>query len=88
MTISNYNAKTVPDQIIIKFWGTTPDNPGESSAIIITTYTNTSNGYVIDQDTQFAIITVVDVCRLYLTKHHLKSTVWRFLLNTLAQPLK
>jgi hypothetical protein len=64
MKIYNYKEKTVADEIIIKFWATTPDNAGESSPIVIQTYTNTSNGYLIDQDTQFAKITVVDVRRL------------------------
>ena len=61
MRIFNYRDKTVADQIILKFWATTPDNPGESSPIQIQTFTDTSESYIIDQDTQFAKITVIDV---------------------------
>lgn len=61
MKIFNYKPKTVADQIILKFWATTPDNAGESSPIVITTYTDLTGYNIIDQDTQFAKITVSDV---------------------------
>jgi hypothetical protein len=64
MRIFNYRAKTVADEIIIKFWAATPDNPGESSPIIINTYTDLAETYVIDTDNQFAKITVIDVSKL------------------------
>lgn len=74
MKIYNYKEKTVADEIIIKFWATTPDNPGESSPVVIQTYTNTSDGYLIDQDTQFAKINVVDVRNFILNQLHQKFT--------------
>lgn len=74
MKIFNYKSKEVSDEIIIKFWATTPDNSGESSPVVIQTYTNTSNGYLIDQDTQFAKITVVDVRRNSVNKHRPRFT--------------
>ena len=64
MIVSNYRDNTVPDQIIIKFWAATPDNPGESSPIVLQTYTDSSLKYLVDQDTQFAKINVADVSNL------------------------
>lgn len=61
MKITNYKPKVVADEIIVKFWATTPDNVGESSPINIITYTNTNSTFIIDRDTQFAKTIVTDV---------------------------
>lgn len=61
MTIYNYKPKTVIDEIILRFWATTPDNPGESSPVVITSYTDGIFSNIIDQDSQFAKVTVNDV---------------------------
>jgi hypothetical protein len=61
MKITNYKPKVVADEIIVKFWATTPDNVGESSPINIITYTNTNSTFIIDRDTQFAKTVVTDV---------------------------
>ena len=59
--IKNYKTKEEPDIIIFKFWATTPDNAGESTPIQIRSYTDTVLSYIIDEDDQFAKITVADV---------------------------
>ena len=61
MVVQNYLAKTDLDEILLKFWVTTPDNKGESSAIEIKTYTDVTGTNVIDEDKQFAKIVVMDV---------------------------
>lgn len=61
MTIYNYKSKTVTDEIILRFWATTPDNPGESSPVVITSYTDSIFTNIIDQDAQFAKVVVNDV---------------------------
>jgi hypothetical protein len=41
MYITNFKAKPIPDDIIIIFHATTPDNAGESSPLEIRSYTDT-----------------------------------------------
>lgn len=61
LILKNYKPKLEPDEIVFKFWATSPDNPGESSPVEITTYTDIDQTYVIDQDVQFAKISVYNV---------------------------
>lgn len=61
LKILNYKPKLTPDEIVIKFWATSPDNPGESSPLEITTFTDVVETYVVDLDKQFAKINVTDV---------------------------